>query len=88
MPPVDSRLRPDLTRALPGDDLPPGEDDGHRSVGELCEVMFGDGGWRDVMLLAWRRDRLGRWVAQLEWHAQGATWTENYIYDPERIRPG
>jgi hypothetical protein len=88
MPPDDFRLRPDLERALPGDILPPGEDDGYRSVNQPCSVMFGDGKWRDVMLLGWRRDRLGRWVAQLQWHAAGGTWTESYVYSPSKLRLG
>ena len=88
MPPPDRRLCPDLTRALPGDGLPPGSDNGYRAVGEVCEAMFGDGNWDDVRLLSWRRDRLGRWVAQLEYHALGSTWTESYVYDAERLRRG
>jgi hypothetical protein len=87
MPPYDPRLCPDLERALPGDAVRSG-DDGYRPAGAVCEVMFGDGGWRDVTLVSWRRDRLGRWVAQLEWHAQGGTWTESYLYDPQRVREG
>lgn len=88
MPPHDHRLCPGLERALPGDAVPPGGDDGHRTVHRLCEVMFGDGEWRPVTLLTWSRDRLGRWVAQLEWHAGGGTWTGSYLYAPEKMRPG
>jgi hypothetical protein len=73
---------------MPGDALPPGVDDGYRPVGEACMVMFGDGLWHPVTLVAWRRDRLRRWVAQLQWHAEGGTWTESYLHDPERLREG
>lgn len=88
MPPHDPRLCPDLVRALPGDDLPPGSANGYRAVGKTCEALFGDGNWDDVKLVSWRRDRRGRWVAVLEWHAQGGTWTESYLYDAERMRKG
>jgi hypothetical protein len=50
--------------------------------------MFGDGQWHPVTLLSWRRDRLRRWVAQVEWFAAGGTWTETYVYSPERMRRG
>lgn len=73
---------------MPGDVCAPGEDDGYRAAGEPCMVLMGDGAWRQVTLLSWRRDRRGRWVAQLEWHAQAATWTESYVHDPERLRRG
>ena len=73
---------------MPGDALPPGEGDSYRHVGEACEVLFTDGLWRTVMLLCWRKDRLYRWVAQIEYHASGGTFTESYLYDPERLREG
>lgn len=50
--------------------------------------MFGDGRWRDVMLVSWRRDRLRRWVAELQWHAQGSTWTESYQFSSGKMRRG
>lgn len=88
MPPFDPRLCPDLERALPGDALPAGED-GHRDGGRrLCEVLFGDGHWRWVVLIAWRRDRLNRWVAQIEYTASGSTYTESYLYDRKKVRKG
>lgn len=51
-------------------------------------LFGGDSGWRQVTLVSWKRDRLSRWVAELQWHAQGATWTASFIYDAGKIRPG
>jgi hypothetical protein len=73
---------------MPEDAIMSGTGDGYRHVGEVCEVLFGDGSWHPVTLLSWRRDRLGRWVAQVEWFAAGGTWTESYLYSPGKIRPG
>jgi hypothetical protein len=58
---------------MPGDILPPGVDDGQ---------------WHAVTLLSWRRDRLRRWVAQVEWFAAGGNWTETYVYSEGKVRPG
>ena len=71
---------------MPGDALPPGGNDSYRHVGEACEVLFTDGLWHTAMLLCWRRDRLGRQVAQVEFHADGSTWIESYLYSPEKMR--
>lgn len=73
---------------MPGDAVLGGGDDGYRAVRRSCMVMMGDGSWRSVMLLAWRRDRLGRWVALLEWHAEGGTWEEPFLASRDKMRPG
>lgn len=83
MPHWNPRLNPALDRALPADIVPGSWRDGEH---EIREALFGDGEWRTVATLAWMRDRRGRDVAQVEWHADGGTYTEMYVADPERMR--
>ena len=39
-----------------------------------------------VQVRARWRDRHGREVAQIEWHADGSTWGESYLVDYSRVR--
>lgn len=86
MPPRDPRKCPALERALPADDLP-----GSTHVPGWPErrlVLFGDGEWHPVSVTAWRRDREGAVVIDVEWYADGSGWSESYRYDGERVRKG
>lgn len=83
MPPRDPRECPALEVALPVDDVPNGT---WAADGSPCEVLFGDGSWRLVTVVARWEGRHGRGVVQLEWHAAGTTWGGVYVADPERIR--
>jgi len=83
MPPRDPRLCPALERALPAGDVPGGE---YRPVREPCLVMFGDGQWHQVTVRARRKDRLGRDIIDIEWHAAWSTWNESYVATPELMR--
>jgi hypothetical protein len=84
MPPRDPRLCPALERALPADS--PGHDPGYRPDRSPWLFLFGDGEWRPVSVRAWWRDRHGREVVQVEWHADGGTYGESYLADPEKMR--
>jgi len=85
MPPRDPRLCPALEVARPGDS--PGRDPGYRD-GENApwDFLFGDHEWHRVSVRAWWRDRLGREVVQIEWHADGSTWEESYVVNHGRMR--
>ena len=84
MPPRDPRLCPALERALPADS--PGRDPGYRTDRSPWLFLFGDREWHRVQARAWWRDRLGREVVQIEWHAAGSTWSESYLVDRTRMR--
>lgn len=75
MPPRDPRLCPALERALPCDAAPGSSRVPERP--EPLEVLFGDGAWHLVSVRAWRRDRYGRDVVQVEWHIGGETFGES-----------
>jgi hypothetical protein len=85
MPPRDPRECPALEVALPADDVDNGT---WQALGEPREVLFGDGSWRQVTVIAWWADRHGRPVVQLQWSAQLTMWTGEYLADAERIREG
>jgi hypothetical protein len=85
VPPRDPRLRPALERALPAGS--PGHDPGCRSDRSPWLFLFGDGEWHRVTVRAWWRDCLGRQVVQIEWHINGSTWEETYLFDNEKARP-
>lgn len=82
MPPRDPKLCPALDRAMPADDVP----GTMRDDGTLWDFLFGDGDYHPVTVRAWRTDRLGRDVIDIEWHAAGATWGESYRVDRSKIR--
>ena len=84
MPPRDPRLCPALERALPGDS--PGRDPGRRPDNSPWLFLFGDHEWHRVTARAWWTDRHGREVVQVEWHADGSTFEETYLADPEKMR--
>lgn len=84
MPPRDPKDRPALDRALPADS--PGRDPGYRSDNSPWEFVFGDGEWHPVTVIAWWTDRHRRQVVQVEWHAEGSTWEESFVANPERMR--
>lgn len=85
MPPRDPRLCPALERALPADDVRGGP---YRADGQRWLVLFGDGDWHPVTVRAWRKDRYGRDVIGIEWHAALETWGESYVAEPGKIREG
>jgi hypothetical protein len=82
MPPRDPKLCPALDRAMPADDVA----GTMRDDGTIWLVLFGDGEEHSVTVRAWRTDRLGRDVVDVEWYAAGTTWGESYIADLDRIR--
>lgn len=85
MPHRDPRRNPALELAIPADS--PGDSGTHRSARDPWEMLFGDGQWRSVQVVAWWRDKYGRWVVQVEYHVQGeGTHDEMYLADPERMR--
>ena len=84
MPPRDPRLCPALERALPADAVPGSSVT--CSPPDRLLVLFGDGLWHPVSVRARWRDRHGRTVVQLEWHIEGETFGEAYLYDAERAR--
>lgn len=83
MPPSDPRYRPALERALPSDTIDNGT---WKGEGIPASVLFGDGEWHEVTIVARWSDRHGREVVQLSWHAAGTGWSESYLADAERIR--
>jgi hypothetical protein len=87
MPPRDPRQQPDLEEGKPADDIPGGP---YRRDGNVQLILFGgqDPEWRPVRILAWREDRHGREVIDVEWHLDGETWGGTYIADREKIRDG
>lgn len=85
MPPPQKEERPVMARAHPADAIPGGPY--HEPRARYALARFGDGTWRLVTILSWRRDRSGRWVCSLQWNALNDTWTEQYIYDPGALRP-
>ena len=87
VPPRDPRHRPDLERAMPSDDVPGGQ---YREDGRTWLVLFGDGDWRPVTVKAWRADRRGREVADIEYWDAGelATRTGSYVVDRQKVRVG
>lgn len=84
---MDPRNRPALDRAMPGDDVPGGE---YREERRTWTVLFGDGEWHPVTVMAWRADRHGRGVVDVEYWdwAELTTRTGSYLADPERMREG
>lgn len=85
MPPSDPRENPSLKRALPADTVANGT---RAADGNPAEVLFGDGSWRLVTIVARWDDRHGRPVVQLSWHAAGTGWSESYLYEAEKVREG
>jgi hypothetical protein len=83
MPPRDSRECPALSEALPSGDAGNGS---WHADGSPWLLLFGDGSWRLVTILARWLDRHGREVVQAEWRAAGTTWTGAYVADPGKIR--
>jgi hypothetical protein len=83
MPPRDPRLCPVLERALPADFAPSAE---IRHASERWLILFGDNHWHPVLVRAWRQDRFGRDIADVEWHAAADTWAEAYVVDLDRMR--
>lgn len=83
MPPRDPRLCPALKRSMPGDSVPGGE---IRFTRDPWLILFGDGQWHQVEVRAWRKDRHGRVVVDIEWRIQGEMWGESYVADAERMR--
>jgi len=87
MPLSDRRLRPDLAWSPPGDSPPGcGDDDEYRAGREVWRCRFRDGQDHEVTAIAWWRDTSGRQVVHLEWHAEHSTWTDTYLFDPEKMR--
>lgn len=84
MPPRDPKQCPALERALPADS--PGRDPGHRDDNSPWLFLFGSGEWHPVSVRGWWTDRHGRQVVQVEWHADGSTWEESYLAEPEKMR--
>jgi hypothetical protein len=74
---------PALKEALPADDA---GNSTWRSLGEPREVLFGDGSWHPVTVIACWRNRNGDLVVQLQWSARLTMWTGEYIADPSSIR--
>jgi hypothetical protein len=83
MPSRDPRECPALEEALPVDDVPDGT---WRADGSPLEVLFGDGSWRLVTVVARWEDRHGRTVVQIEWHAAGTTWGGEYVAAAGQLR--
>lgn len=87
MPP-SPRNSPALEVALSTGTKRPGDHgwrDGNR---ERRLLLFGDGQWHPVRVLAWWVDDHGREVVQAEWFAELSTWHGSYVADPERMREG
>ena len=83
MPLRDPRLRPALERVPPADDNVPGNS---RPDFTTWLFLFGDGDWHPVTVKMWRRDRFGREIVDVEWHATGSTWSETYVVSPDKMR--
>lgn len=85
MPPPGRRHSPALERARPGDsDTDPPD---WREDGRLHEMLFGDGSWYPVTVLARWTDRHGREVVQVSWSAGGESrYGEMFIADAAKIR--
>lgn len=60
----------------------------HEDADDPRLVLFGDGRWHPVMLLARQRDRQGRERVLLEWSAGGDRWEAWYLADREKVREG
>lgn len=71
MPPRDPRECPALERSLPSDAIPDGT---YRAEGIPADVLFGDGEWRQVTIVARWDDR------------HGTGWSEAYLYDAGKFR--
>jgi hypothetical protein len=84
MPPRDPRLCPALERALPADS--PGRDPGYRDDRSPWLFLFGDRQWHPVTVVAWWTDRHSREIVQIEWHIDGSTWDESYVFDAAKAR--
>ena len=85
MTPRDPDLCPDLERAHPADDIPGGP---YREDGVNWLVRFGDGVWYPVTVRAWRADRLGREVIDVEFFAGLTDWGASYLADRRRMWDG
>lgn len=77
------RLRPDLEVSRPADaagqvrvPVPP----------ELWEVLFTGGERHLVHVRAWRKDVRGRDVIDVEWRADGGTWSDSFLANPAKMR--
>jgi hypothetical protein len=70
---------------MPDDDVPGGQ---YRADGNVWMVLFRDGAWHSVTVKAWRVDRRGRDVVDVEWRAELGTWSGTYLADPEKMREG
>lgn len=72
---------------MPADDVPGGQ---YREDGRTWLVLFGDGDWHPVTVKAWRVDRHGREVVDIEYWDAGelATRTGSFVVDRERVREG
>jgi hypothetical protein len=87
VPHLYPRDRPALERAMPADDVPGGQ---YRADRRTWLVLFGDGDWHPVTVKAWRADRRGREVVDIEfWDAaELATRTGSYVVDRQKVREG
>lgn len=85
MPPVDKRLAPDLETARPGDF------DGCKTWvvwrQPWTAALPSHGEQRNVTVTAWYEHPGGRWIAHVEWSAEGCLWTETYFADWTRLKP-
>jgi len=72
---------------MPDDDVPGGQ---YREDRRTWLVLFGDGSWRSVTVKAWRVDRHGREVVDLEFwdRSELTTRTSSFVVDREKLREG
>jgi hypothetical protein len=87
MPP-SPRNSPALKVALSRDTKRAGDHGWQDGKRERRLLLFGDGAWHPVEVLAWWTDDHGRQVVQVEWHAELDTFGESFLADPERMREG
>jgi hypothetical protein len=76
---------PDLGRALPADTAEDSQHVNYRA--QWARVLFRDGSRRDVQVRARQRDKRGRWVYLLDWHARGDSRGDWFVYEAERMQP-
>lgn len=78
VPHYDARFNPALDPAAPTD-AAPGR---NVSVHDPWRIEFGDGRWRQVTVRAWRQDRFGRDVIDIEWWTpEAGAYTGAYVAD-------
>lgn len=68
---------------MPADAVPGGE---WREGEGPWAVLYGDGTWRVMVVRAWRKDRHGREVVDVEYRALGTMWCESFIADRKKMR--